>query len=241
MLRSVVFLALWVLMTLLLGVVCLPCLATQRSAIAFCNGWVSLTLWLHRTVCRVTYDVRGALPDAPFMVASAHQSALDTFLLWHHLRAPIFILKRELYLIPIYGWYVWRAGHIAVNRKAKVKPLQQMLATAQREVGKGRVLVIFPEGTRVKPGEVKPYHRGVATLSHSLQLPVVPVALNTGHFWPKHSMRKASGTVRVQFLPVMAACGDDTQGWMQQLQQTISVGVAACHPANAAPEIQMHS
>jgi len=175
-LRTLLFFVLWAAMTLLTGVVCLPCLLTRRACWAYCDMWVTITLWLVRLCCGVRAQIEGAVPSAPCIVASQHQSAMDTMLLWQHLRHPIFMLKRELFYIPIYGWYVWRSGHIAVKRNARVKPLQQMILTAEAALKDGRMLVIFPEGTRVKPGESKPYRNGAATLSQALQVPVAFLA-----------------------------------------------------------------
>lgn len=224
-LRSYLFLALWCLLTLAAGVVCLPLLLSRTLTRGFCSAWVCTTLWLVRVCCGVRCEVSGTLPEKPYMVASAHQSALDTFLLWKALNGPLFIMKRELLLIPIYGWYVWRAGQIAINRNARTKPMQHIIACAQQAMQEGRVLVIFPEGTRLPPGATKPYQRGIGTLSHALHAPVVPVALNTGHFWPKGTLLKTPGRAQLRFLPPVEACGEQRDGWVEALQARIRAEV----------------
>jgi 1-acyl-sn-glycerol-3-phosphate acyltransferase len=222
-LRTGVFFVSWVAFTLVSGVVCLPMLLSRRSCWAYCDAWVNTTLWLLRVCCGVRADIRGDIPTVPCIVASNHQSAMDTMLLWQALRHPIFMLKRELFYIPIYGWYVWRSRHIAVKRNARIKPLEQMIATAKSALADGRPLVIFPEGTRVPPGESRPYRNGAATMSHALQVQVVPVALNTGHFWPKKLLKKFPGVAQLKFLAPLAPCQNEPKDqWTARLKNAIT-------------------
>lgn len=226
--RSICFLFLWGVWTCILGTLGLPCMASRRAVWWLTDCWIDGTLWLLKTTCGVRVALSGALPESPCIVASAHQSTLDTLLLWRRLPRPIFILKRELYWIPIFGWYLWRSGQIAINRRAKQKPMAQVLERIGVAFTQGRSLIIFPEGTRMPVGAHKPYHRGVAMISEAHAKAVLPVALNTGVFWPKRTIVKTAGTAQIQLLDMVPACADASDGaWLESLQARISAAQAA--------------
>jgi 1-acyl-sn-glycerol-3-phosphate acyltransferase len=240
-LRSIGFLICWGVWTCVAGMLGLPCMLSRRATWWLTDRWIDGTLWLLRRVCGVGVALQGALPATPCIVASAHQSTLDTLLLWRRLPRPIFILKRELYWIPIFGWYLWRSGQIAINRRAKKKPMVQVLERIERAFAQGRSLVIFPEGTRMPPDRFKPYHRGVAMISAATQKPVQPVALNTGHYWPKRTILKTPGVATFRLLPPVMPChaGHESE-WLAMLQDSISAAQASLplgyRPGNQMPE-----
>ena len=126
--------------------------------------------------------------------------ALETIILSWLLAAPAFVLKRELLRLPIIGWFFVKTGCIPVDRSAGMKALRDMRAAASALAANGRSMLIFPQGTRVAPGVARPYEIGVFALYESTGLPVVPVALNSGHVWPRNSWFKYPGTVMVEFL-----------------------------------------
>jgi len=113
-------------------------------------------------------------------------------------------MKSELLWIPFYGWYSLKAGMIPINRKGGAAALKSMLRAARRAKERGQPIVIFPQGTRTAPGTHAPYQPGVAAIYRGLDLPVVPVALNSGLFWPRRSLRRNPGTIVVEFLPRIA-------------------------------------
>ncbi len=160
---------------------------------------------LMRTIAGIDVEIRGRenLPEGGCIVASKHQSAWDT-LIWHDvLDDPAVVMKRELLLIPVYGWMCRKTRMIPVDRKAGTKALRQMAADADKAVKAGRPIVIFPQGTRTAPGvgadEVR-YHAGVTALYRSANIPVVPVALNSGMFWPRRRFLRRPGTIVLEFL-----------------------------------------
>jgi 1-acyl-sn-glycerol-3-phosphate acyltransferase len=157
-------------------------------------------LWL-RVGLGTTYEIRGTLPDRPVLVASKHQSAWETFCYCLFFDNPCYVLKQELTWIPIFGWYLKKQRMIAIDRAGGAKALKGMLAQARDRLAEGRPLIIFPEGTRVPPGESRPYHPGVAALYTSLRVPCVPVALNSGRVWPKPILGKRPGHIVVEALP----------------------------------------
>jgi 1-acyl-sn-glycerol-3-phosphate acyltransferase len=129
-----------------------------------------------------------------------HQSTWDTLILPVVLDDPTIVLKRELLFVPFFGWYAARAGSIAIDRRAGAGALRRMLSKARRVAATGRPIVIFPEGTRVAPGEQRPYHPGVAALYQSQALPLVPAAVNSGLYWGRRSFIKRPGRIVLEFL-----------------------------------------
>jgi len=170
--------------------------------------WARGVNWLMRHTAGIDVEVRGRehLPAGGSIVASKHQSAWDT-LIWHAvLDDPAIVMKRELLWIPIYGWMCMKTRMIPVDRKAGPAALKAMLQRARAAVAAGRPIVIFPQGTRTAPGttvDEVPYQPGVAALYRGLDVPAVPVALNSGLFWPRRSFRRYPGTIVLEFLPAI--------------------------------------
>ncbi|WP_299444456.1 1-acyl-sn-glycerol-3-phosphate acyltransferase [uncultured Rhodospira sp.] len=229
-LRSALFMLLYVCSTLLLGVLYLPLLlAPQRIVVAGTKIWLAVLRWLARYVAGVTYRVEGweNLPQGPVIIAAKHQSAYDTFLFHGLLEDPVYVLKRELFRIPFVGWYMKAAGMIGIDRSAGAQALRMMLKACGEALAEGRQIIIFPEGTRVAVGESRPYHPGVAALAARLpDVPVIPVALNSGPLWGRKSFLKHPGTVTVRFLPPMET-GLDKRRFLDTLKTRIDEAVAA--------------
>ena len=141
-----------------------------------------------------------------FFVASAHQSMFETFALQIPLDSPIFILKKELLNIPLFGWYLRKIGSIAIVRDTTTRENLNFFDKLRERIEKSkRPLLIFPQGTRVKPDEQPPFKKGVGRIYKALNLPCVPVALNTGKVWPKNSFLKYPGDIHISFLdPIMS-------------------------------------
>ncbi|WP_207479911.1 lysophospholipid acyltransferase family protein [Arenibaculum pallidiluteum] len=165
--------------------------------------WLRSVYFLERHILGLDYEVRGAehLPKGPFVLAAKHQSAWETMKLHLLVHDPAIVLKRELLWIPIWGWYAAKAQMIAVDRGARGKAVSSMLRGARRTAAEGRPIVIFPQGTRVAPGTARPYRPGAAILYEDLGIPIVPMALNAGVYWPRRSFRKRPGRIVVEFLP----------------------------------------
>ncbi|HEX9569826.1 MAG TPA: lysophospholipid acyltransferase family protein, partial [Rhodospirillales bacterium] len=153
----------------------------------------------------IGYEVRGRerLPEPPCILAVKHQSAWDT-LIWHLIADdPAIVMKRELLALPIYGAYCRKTEMIAVDRKAGASAMRAMLEAARAAAAAGRPIVIFPQGTRTAPGTptaAAPYLPGVSALYRGLGLPVVPVALNSGLFWPRRSFLRRPGRIVLEYL-----------------------------------------
>ena len=202
-LRSLTYNVLFYLLLLLWFIIAIPTfLMPRRSLMALARLWAGQNIWLLRVVCNVKVEYRGMekIPKGPLLVASKHQSMWETFALLRCFDQPLYILKRELTRIPFFGWYVLKAGMISVNRRAGGRALLKMVRQASEEVRHGRQLIIFPEGTRRPVGAPPQYKPGVAQLYASCRVNCLPVALNSGLFWPRRTFMRYPGTLVVEFL-----------------------------------------
>jgi 1-acyl-sn-glycerol-3-phosphate acyltransferase len=228
-LRALLFNLSYLIWSVAIHVVCLPLLLGPRSwVLAAGRVWIRVSLWLLRIFVGLDHRVIGAehIPTGPAIVAVKHQSAWETLYLSLELSHPAFILKRELTWIPLFGWYLRKVGMIAVDRSGKAAALKQMVRQAEAAFAAGRQLVIFPEGTRVAPGQSKPYQPGIAALYSQLKVPVVPVALNSGLFWGRKAFLKRPGTLTVEYLPAIGP-GLDRKLFMRKLEERIETAANA--------------
>jgi len=202
--RSILFTIVFYIVTLFLFIVMLPTLLlTRKKSLFFPIFWTRLSNWLLRVICGVKIRVEG-LENLPkqngYIVASKHQSALETTVFHHLVPNTFYVLKRELMWIPLAGFYFIKTGCIPIDRKGGTRTMRKMLTGVQARLAEGMNLIIFPEGTRTAPGTKKPYSPGIAFLYEQCRVPVVPVALNTGYCWPKNKTIKYPGTVTIRFL-----------------------------------------
>ena len=210
------------------AVLALPTLLLpRRFVLAFIRSYAVTTLWLLRLICGITVEWRclDKIPPGACIVACKHQSAWETIALYAVMADPAYILKRELMWLPFYGWYAWKAGLIPVDRSARMAALSRMAAIAQRELQRGRQIVIFPEGTRRAVGAEPDYKPGVAYLYGKAGVPCVPVALNSGLFWPRRSLNRRPGTIVVEALEPIPP-GLDRQTFMSRLESTLEQATA---------------
>jgi 1-acyl-sn-glycerol-3-phosphate acyltransferase len=227
-LRSVAFNVLFYLNLVAYLLAALPTLLLpSRYLLAVARAWARTNLWLLRVVCGIRADFRGLekIPPGGLIIASKHQSVWETFALLPYVNDPTFILKRELMWIPLFGWCLWKAGMIPVDRGARGPALAAMTERAKVEVRRSRQIIIFPEGTRRPPGAEPRYKFGVAHLYAETGVPCVPVALNSGLFWPRRSFRRFPGTVVVQVCQPIAP-GLEKSDFIARLQDAIETASA---------------
>jgi 1-acyl-sn-glycerol-3-phosphate acyltransferase len=226
--RSVVFNVLFYLNLLVHFIAAIPTLAMPRwGIIAVARFWARTNLWLLRTICGIRVEFRGVekIPPGPLLVSSKHQSLWETFALLLILPDPAYIMKRELMWIPFFGWYTWKAGMIPVDRSRGSQALAEMNACARREAQRNRQIIIFPEGTRRPPGAEPKYKYGVVHLYAEMGVPCLPIALNSGLFWPRRSIRRYPGTIRVEVLdPIPPGLGKDE--FFERLQGEVEAATA---------------
>jgi 1-acyl-sn-glycerol-3-phosphate acyltransferase len=189
--------------------------------------YASSTLWFLRVICGIGVEWRGRekLPAGAYIVACKHQSTWETLALFMVLPDPTYVLKRELMRLPLFGWLATKAQMIPIDRGSHAKALSGMLAAAHREAARGRQIVIFPEGTRRPPGAKPQYLPGAAFLYADLGLPCVPIALNSGLFWPRHSWLRRPGTVVAEVLDPIPA-GLAKREFLARLQSSIEEATA---------------
>ena len=161
--------------------------------------WIAYSLACLRITCGLHYTVEGTenIPDQGFIVMSKHSSTWETIAIQSFFRPLIWVVKRELTWIPFFGWALKAMDAIALNRGTGRKAINQLIEESQRQMDRGRILMLFPEGTRVLPMQVKPFKLGGAIVSQRTGYAVLPIAHNAGEFWPRHSWIKWPGTVRV--------------------------------------------
>lgn len=203
MARSLLFNLLFYVTTALFVVLGSPLLFGPRKwAMAALAVHGRFELWLLEVIVGLKLEVRGheKLPAGPCLVASKHQSAWETFGLIPLFRDPALLMKRELFWIPFHGWFSHKFEMIPVDRDKGPSALRAMLRETKKRVAQGREIIIFPEGTRRTPGAPPDYKTGVVLLYEALHIPCVPVALNSGVFWPRRSLMRRPGTVVVEFL-----------------------------------------
>ena len=198
-LRSLLFLVWFLTVTTVLALLFLPVLILPRGATVWlARTWSRATFYGLKLFAGVDWEIRGLPPTGPVLVAAKHMSMWDTLALYLALDAPAIVLKRSLLYIPFYGWFLWKAAAVPIDRGAGARALRKMQNAAQEVLADDRPILIFPEGTRKKPGAAPDYKPGVAGLYTMLDVACVPVALNSGVFWT--GFRKFPGTIVLEFL-----------------------------------------
>ena len=227
-LRSALFLLWFVAVTIVLSLVFLPVLLLPRGATQWlARVWSRITFFGLKLFAGIDWEIRGTRPTTPVLVAAKHMSMWDTLALWLALDAPAIVLKRELLRIPFYGWFLRKGAAIAIDRSAGAGALRKMSAQAKAALAQGRPVLIFPEGTRRKPGAAPDYKPGVAGLYSQLGVACVPVALNSGVYWEGFS--KHPGTIVLEFLPAIPP-GLKRAEFMRALEIRIETATAALLP-----------
>ncbi|HEY4275887.1 MAG TPA: lysophospholipid acyltransferase family protein [Rhizomicrobium sp.] len=218
-LRSALFMLWFLSLTLIMAILFLPLLAFPRKAtVNMARGWARATLWGLRVFAGLRERQIGKIPAGAVLVASKHMSMWDTLALYLALDDPGIVLKRELLRIPFYGWYLNKAAAIPIDRGAGADALRRMTHAAGKVLAEGRPILIFPEGTRKKPGAPPDYKPGVAGLYSLLGVPCVPVALDSGRYW--QGFHKYPGTISLEFLPVIPS-GLKRREFMTRLEEAI--------------------
>jgi 1-acyl-sn-glycerol-3-phosphate acyltransferase len=201
--RSILFNILFYLNLLIYLIAAIPTyFLPYRVLVALAKSWGRSNLRLLRLVCDIDVAWIGLekIPPGPLIVAAKHQSTWETFALLALFDDPTFIVKRELMWIPLFGWCIWKARMIPVDRGARTQALAAMTERARIQLERSRQLVIFPEGTRRAPGAEPAYKFGVAHLYAETGVPCLPIALNSGLVWPRRRFLRYPGTVRVEIL-----------------------------------------
>ena len=169
----------------------------DRPVQAVVHGWSDFHHWLVRHVLGIRWQLEGSIPDGAYLIAVKHQAMVETVEVLRLADKPVVVMKRELTTMPLFGWVTRRYGVIGVDREAGARALKDMMLRAKEAVASGRPVVIFPEGTRIPPGETPPLRPGFAGLYRALGMPVVPIALDSGRIWGR-GLLKRRGVIRVK-------------------------------------------
>jgi 1-acyl-sn-glycerol-3-phosphate acyltransferase len=224
--RSALFNVLFYVLMITMMIGCAPAMLFGRRATVACITVFSrVAMALHRLTTGVRHELRGfdAIRPEGAIVAMKHQSTWETLALFPYLPNPVFVLKKELMAIPVFGWWCRTAGMIPVDRSGGVSALHAMTDAARKAVADGRQVVIFPEGTRRDAGAEPDYKLGIAHLYKDLRVPLIPVALNSGLYWPRRSLVHARGTIVAEVLPPIPA-GLDARQAFRRMRAEIESG-----------------
>ncbi len=214
LLRSLLFHACFHLNTILHLIFCLPFLLLPRRIFwKAVHSWARVNHWLLRTICGTNFEIAGyeRIPPGALLIAAKHQSTWETFALVTLFSDPLYLLKRELMWLPVFGWYVAKAEMIPVKRGgARAGALAAITERAKFEIARGRQIILFPEGTRRAIGAEPAYKYGLVHLYARLGVRCFPVALNSGLFWPRRKLVIYPGTIRMEFLePIEPGLSED--------------------------------
>ena len=223
-LRSTIFFAWFLLVSVVVHITALPALVLPGSVTRLAAElWCRAVLWGLKIFAGLDVEFRGTPPADSTLIAAKHMSMWDTIALYLRLNHPLFVLKRELLYIPFYGWFVKKAGMIAIDREGHASALRKMATDVGKAITGGHAVIIFPEGTRKKPGATPDYKPGVAALYGKLKGECVPVALNSGLYWT--GFIKRPGKIIVEFLPPIPP-GLARREFMAVLEERIETATA---------------
>lgn len=220
-LRSILYIIVIYVMMAMMGVVFTPLALLRKSGARLaCKTYARSAIWLARVMLGLRVEVRGKVPAGEVVVAAKHQSFMDILIIFDALPHPKFIMKKELLWTPFIGLYAKRLGCIPVDRGKKGTAIAQMVKDVSTEFQEPGQLVIYPQGTRVSPGDHQRYKVGTGVLYDGLGWPCVPVATNVGVFWPKHGILRKPGLAVVEFLDPIAP-GAEVNTFMGQIETVI--------------------
>lgn len=223
--RSVLFNTLFYLNLILQMIIMTPAyfLLPRKKAYGVAKNWAKSNHWLFDKVVGTTFEIEGLenIPaDGGYIFAPKHQSFWDAYALLPWLDDPFYILKRELTWIPLFGWYLKKQRMVPVDRSARGKVMAAVMQRTKEEMNSGRQLIIYPEGTRRPPGATPEYKYGIARLYRDLQVPVVPVVMHPGLFWPRRKFVRYPGHFKVRILPAIAP-GMDPDAFLAHLVEVM--------------------
>ena len=209
--------------TILMGVFCLPFIFLPSKFIALPTKiWIKGLFIILEYICGVTHEIRGLnyLSNEPTIIVSKHQSAFETFALYYYLKKSFFIHKKQLFYIPIFGQYLMKHNMVSIDRAGQASTMRKMITDVKNKLDSGSTIIIFPEGTRKKPGEKSDYKTGFIGIYNTAKRKLQPVALNSGLFWQKGLKIIKRGHIIIEFLPQIDI-GLDKKEVLNKVENTI--------------------
>tara|TARA_A100001011_G_scaffold279320_1_gene289234 strand:+ start:4036 stop:4686 length:651 start_codon:yes stop_codon:yes gene_type:complete len=208
-----------------MGTICLPYLILPSRYLKFPTKiWIKVIFILLERICNVHHKIEGIenIPEESVLIASKHQSTFETFALYYYLKDCFFIHKRELFLIPIFGQYLFKSNMVAIDRDGGTKTIRKMLNKVNSKLILGNSIIIFPEGTRKAPGSKPDYKTGFIGIYNHTKKKILPIALNSGLCWPKHTWVLKNGTITIKILPLIRE-NYDKKTVLNKVQESIEI------------------
>jgi len=225
MLRNILFSVIFFSGIILISLIFLPTLLLPKNLVLFggklMGYWTSFCLKTILSVKIIILGKENIITNKKFFIAASHQSMFETFYLQTIFNSPVFILKKELLLIPIFGWYLKKIGSISIKRNKVTKDNLGFFDDIKNMINKTqRPLIMFPQGTRVKPDERPPFKKGAARIYEELNICCQPVAVNSGNVWPKKGPKISNKQIIISILPVLNS-GMEKNEFLKILEEKI--------------------
>ena len=223
LLLTIIFYGALALWTILMGFLSLPFIFLPSKFIALpAKIWIWGIFICLKYICGVTHEIRGLtnLSDEPVIIVSKHQSAFETFALYYYLKKSFFIHKKQLFYIPIFGQYLMKHNMVSIDRRGQASTMRKMITDVKKKLDSGSTIIIFPEGTRTKPGAKADYKTGFIGIYNTSKRKLQPVALNSGLFWQKGLKVIKRGHIIIEFLPQIDI-GLDKKEVLNKVENTI--------------------
>ena len=190
-----------------MGLICVPFLILPSSFLKYPTKiWIKAILIFLEKICNIKHKLEGIenVPEESVLITSKHQSAFETLALYYYLEDCFFIHKKELFLIPVFGQYLYKSNMVSIDREGGTKTMRKMLDEVKLKLESGSSIIIFPEGTRKMPGSKPDYKTGFIGIYNHTKKKILPVALNSGLCWPKHDWVLKSGVITIKILPIIS-------------------------------------
>jgi len=208
-----------------MGVICIPFLLLPSKFLKFPTKiWIKLIFIFLENICNIRHKIEGMenIPNETVIITSKHQSAFETLALYYYLKDCFFVHKKELFLIPVFGQYLFKSNMVSIDRTGGTKTMRKMLDAVKLKLESGNSIIIFPEGTRKIPGSRPDYKTGFIGIYNHTKKKILPVALNSGLCWPKHTWILKNGIITIRILPVIKE-NYDKQTVLKKVQEQIEV------------------
>ena len=223
--KSIIFYISLIIWTLFMGIICIPFLILPSKFLKFPTKiWIKVIFIFLENICNIKHRIEGMenMPDESVLIASKHQSAFETLALYFYLKDCFFVHKKELFLIPVFGQYLYKSNMVSIDRSGGTKTMRKMLEEVKIKLDTGSSIIIFPEGTRKLPGSKPDYKTGFIGIYNHSKKKILPVALNSGLCWPKHTWILKNGVITIKILPIINE-NYDKQTVLNKVQEQIEV------------------
>ena len=208
-----------------MGIICTPFLLFPSKFLKFpTKVWIKVIFIFLETICNIKHKIEGIenIPNETVLIAAKHQSAFETLALYYYLKDCFFVHKKELFFIPVFGQYLYKSKMVSIDRDGGTKTMRKMLEEVKLKLESGSSIIIFPEGTRKIPGSKPDYKTGFIGIYNHTRKKILPIALNSGLCWPKHTWILKNGVITIKILPIIKE-NYDKQTVLSKVQEQIEV------------------